>query len=41
MLKVKVMSDIEDHAGYTSALVGDSREQTSIVKTAKENGASY
>jgi hypothetical protein len=37
----KVVCDIENLAGYMPALAGDSREQTSIVKTANENRASY
>jgi hypothetical protein len=37
----KVMCDNEDLVGYTPTLVGESREHTSIVKTAKENRASY
>jgi hypothetical protein len=37
----KVIYDTGNLAGYTSALVLDSREQTFIVKTAKENRESY
>jgi hypothetical protein len=37
----KVLCDIEDVAGYTPALVGDSDQWTSIVNTAEENRLNF
>jgi hypothetical protein len=38
---LKVLRDIEDVAGHTPALVGESAEWAAIVNAAEENGASY